>query len=553
MFFGKTRLFFRQLFRLFEILGVIIRHSFREWVSHQRYLRKYLKSVDANQEQVSRTPERLRLAIEELGPTFIKFGQILADRPDLITANFRKELKKLQATAKPISDSEGIDLIEIELGDSIENVFSSFNKKHIASASIGQVYTAVLKNGKKVAIKIQRPNIEDKIRLDLLLMTFLAKKMVKRYPELAVMDVVTVIEEFNKSIFDELNYLNEASNIVRFRQMFENDERVHIPEVYHDYTTKRILVMEFVDGISPDKLDEMEAAGIDRKIIANTGADVLLTQILKHGFFHADPHAGNIFVLPGNVISFIDFGMVGNLKQRHIHFIAEFTLGLLRKDPKNLAKAMLKLSDIKYFDQMEELEFEMEKIIQRFGYLPVKQINIASVLQESVNVIVRFRLKIPSSFFMLLKSIATIEKFAIELDPELALVSIMKKHAVGILKKRYGIKQMASNLYNAVGDYFNLIRDFPSEVNEILYKVKEGKLIHEVDLKNTDFFRETLITITYRISIVVLLGFLLIGGVMVTIWGDPSKGLSKFIVWFSAILSFVIVIKWGLKSLKSRL
>lgn len=550
MFFAKTRLFLRQLFRLLEILNVILRHAFREWVSHQKFLRKYIKSKDANQEEVTRTPERLRLAIEELGPTFIKFGQILADRPDLITANFRLELKKLQATAKPLDDDDAIELIEREIGGSVNDIFASFNKKHIASASIGQVYRATLKSGEEVAIKIQRPNIEEKIKLDLLLMAYLAKRLVKKYPELAVMDVLTVVKEFNKSIFDELNYLNEASNIMRFRQMFEGDDRVHIPDVHHDLTTKRILVMEFIDGVSPDKLEKMDAMGIDRKVIARNGADILLTQILKHGFFHADPHAGNLFVLPGNVISFIDFGMVGNLKQRHISFIAEFSLGLMKKDPSGLAKAMLKLTDRKYFDQMEELEFEMEKILQRFAYLPVKKINIAQVLQESINVIAQFRLKIPSSFFMLMKSIATIEKFAVDLDPNLALVEIMQKHAVFILKKRYGLKQMAGSLYKAVGDYVNLVRDLPSEVNEILYKMKEGKLVHEIDLQNKDFFKDTFIKIAYRIATALVLGFLLIASTMIMIWGEGERPIANMFLFVTGILSFIVIFKWGFKANK---
>ena len=548
MFFLKTRSFFRQLFRFLEIAGVLLRYVLREWVYKQRFLRKNLKSKELNPDKARSTPERLRMAIEELGPTFIKFGQILADRPDIISESLRSELKKLQATAKPMQEYVAIELIERELGGTVDEVFESFEREHLASASIGQVYRATLKNGKKVVIKIQRPNIDGKIKLDLLLMDILAKWMTKRYPELAMMNILTVIKEFSTSIFNELNYLTEASNIMRFKQMFEGDDRVHMPDVYHEFTTKRILVMEFIEGVPPDQLEKMDQMGINRKVIAHNGADILLTQILKYGFFHADPHAGNIFVLPGNVISFIDFGMVGNLKQRHINFIAEFTLGLLKNDSRSLAKAMLKLSNIKYFDQMEELEFEMSKILQRYAYLPTSQINIGEVLQESVNVIVQFRLHIPSSFFMLLKAIATIEKFAGDLDPDLALVEIMKKHAIGILKRRYGVKQMASDLYNTIGDYLNLIRDLPSEVNEILYKVKEGKLVHEIDIQNKEFFLKSMNKVGYRISLAMILGFLMLGSSMMYIWGNPDSNIDEYIFFISSTMSLIMAGRWILKS-----
>ena len=544
----RAHLFFQQLFRFFEILGVVIRHSVREWVGNQRFLRRNLKSKDLNPERARSTPERLRLAIEELGPTFIKFGQILADRPDLISDNLRAELKKLQATAKPLPDSLALELIERELGGRIDDYFDSFERDHLASASIGQTYRAVLKNGRRVVIKIQRPNIEQKIKLDLLLMEVLAKAMVKRYPELAVIDIIKVLSEFREIIFNELNYLTEASNLMRFNDMFKNDDRVHIPEVFHEFTTKRLLIMEFIDGIAPDRLDLMKEMGVNSKVIAHNGADILLTMVLKHGFFHADPHAGNIFILPGNVISFIDFGMVGNLKQRHINFIAEFTLGLLKKDSRSLAKAMLMLSNIKYFDQMEELEFEMEKVLQRYAFLPLDKINVGEVLQESINVVVKFRLHIPSSFFMLMKAIATIEKFAIDLDPDMALVSVMKKHAMYILNTRYGLKTMAGNLYHTLGDYFNLIRDLPSEVNEILYKIKEGKLVHEIDLQDKKYFQQTISKVGYRIGLALILGFLMIGSSIMFIWGQPENSLDEFIFAITAILAFITGLRWMGKS-----
>lgn len=544
MIFFQVRLFILQFFRFLEILGVVIRHTLREWISRNRFFRKRIKSDTLNPEGVTRTPERIRLAIEELGPTFIKFGQILADRPDLVSENLRKELKKLQSTAKPLSDAVAIEILESELGGPVSNYFETFDDKHLASASIGQTYVGVLKGGRKVVVKIQRPNIEEKIKLDLRLLHYLANRAVTRYPELAALDVERIVEEFQEIILNELNYLHEAGNMMRFKQMFEGDDRVKVPEVYHEYTTRRVLMMEFIDGIPPDRLDLMFEKGINPKVIAHNGADLLLNMILKHGFFHADPHAGNIFVLPGDVICFIDWGMVGNLKQRHIQFMGEFTIGLIRKDAKTLAKSLLKLSGIKYFNQMEELEFEMEKVLQRYAYLPSEQINFAEILQESINVVVKYQLHVPGSFFTLLKALATIEKFAVRLDPNMELSNLLRKYAFDVLKSKFGVREIAGSLYNTVSDYVSLIRELPGEVNEILYKLKEGKLTHEIDLVNKKEFQASITKVSYRIALSLLLGFLLITTTITIVWGDGNNSLSKFILALTLLMSAIVGFKW---------
>ncbi len=544
MIFPKFKLAILQFFRILEILRVVLNHSLREWIQHNRFFRRRIKSDKLNPEGVTRTSERIRLAIEELGPTFIKFGQILADRPDIISESLRSELKKLQSTAKPMSDAVALEIIENEMGAPISENFEEFKETHIASASIGQTYLGTLKGGRKVVVKVQRPNIEEKIKLDLLILQYLAKRAVRRYTELAALDVERIVLEFQEIILNELNYLNEASNMMRFKQMFDGDDRVKVPEVYHEYGTKKILVMEFIDGIPPDRLDLMFERNIDSKVIAKNGADLLLNMILKHGFFHADPHAGNIFVLPNNVICFIDFGMVGNLKQRHIQFMGEFTIALMRKDAKDLAKSMLKLSGIKYFNQLEELEFEMEKILQRYAYLPPEKMNFALIMQESINVVVKFQLHVPSNFFTLLKALATIEKFAVRLDPDMELMSLLRKYAFDILKTKFGIREIASNLYGTISDYFTLIRELPGEVNEILYKVKEGKLIHEIDLVNKKDFQLSLARIGYRIGLTLLLGFLMSTATIFLVWGKSTNPLTEWVLYISIFISIALGIKW---------
>lgn len=539
----RLRTIFLVIFRLLTILRVMLKHSMREWIGRRRFFRKNIKSKSLNPQDVKNTPERIRMAIEELGPTYIKFGQILADRPDLISEKLRGELKKLQATAKPLPDGDAITLIEHELGVELKEVFSDFQTKHIASASIGQTYVATLLTGERVVIKIQRSNIEQKIRLDIKLMRFLAKQAVKRYPELAIMDVEQVVSEFENVILDELNYQVEASNMMRFADMFKDDPRIKVPKVYHEYTTRRLLIMEFIDGISPDRVDLMAERGIDPKVVAENGADLILNMILKHGFFHADPHPGNIFILPNNVICFIDFGMVGTLKQRHIRFLADFGLGIYKKDPHQLAKALLSLSDRKFFDQMEELEFEMQRILQRYSYLPPERIDLSAVLQECANVLVKYQMHIPSSFFILMKALATIQKFAADLDPNIAIIDLLKNYAFQVIKAKFNIKELATGLYRTLEDYFHLINDLPSEVNEILYKLKQGKLTHEIGIQDRQGVGKVIRKLANRIALALLLGFMLVTSVMLIIWGGPLTALGHTFVWSSMILSFFVALR----------
>jgi ubiquinone biosynthesis protein len=236
--------------------------------------------------------------------------------------------------------------------------------------------------------------------------------------------------------------------------------------------------------------------------------------------------------------------MVGNLKQRHIHFMGEFTIGLIRKDPNSLAKAMLKLSGIKYFNQLEELEFEMEKILQRYAYMPSEKMNFAVILQESINVVVKYQLHVPSSFFTLLKALGTMEKFAVRLDPNMDIGTLLRKYAFDIIKTKFGIKELAGRLYQTVSDYASLVREFPGEVNEILYKLKEGKLTHEIDLKNKNELLSSITKVSYRLALALLLGFLLISSTIVLVWGNPNDALARLVLTISLIMSGIVSFKW---------
>lgn len=485
-------------------------------------MQKIFRRKKGPQKKVYTTPERIRVTIEELGPTYIKFGQILADRPDMVAERFRNELKKLQSKARPFDDEDAIRLIRKELGLEIEDVFEEFDHRCLASASIGQVYKARLKSGENVIVKIQRPHIENKIKLDLYLMRYLARSAVKSYPELAAIDITGLIDEFGMNIIKELDYYNEASNLLRFGEMFKDDPRVHIPKVFMEYTTRRILVMEQVIGVTPDSPESLVKNNLDPAAIAAQGADIVLKMVLKHGFFHADPHPGNLFILPGNVIALIDFGMVGVLKPNHLNFLASFAMGFYRSDASAITQSLITLCGIRFFEEESDLEFEIDQLLKSNAYLPFEKIDFARIMQECINLMVKYKLKIPSSIFMLVKALATIQKFAGNLDPDLNLGPVILPYARELVARKYDPRKLASGIYETIGNYVTLIRDFPGEINEILYKIKQGKLKHEIGFGDPEPAMKALCYFSRRIALSILLAGLGITSTILIVWNDEK-------------------------------
>ncbi|TAL46601.1 MAG: AarF/ABC1/UbiB kinase family protein, partial [Chitinophagaceae bacterium] len=405
--------FLRNFFRFLGIIFIITRHSFSNWLSTRRLIRRF---IDPRRKKLMTRSERIRLMIEDLGPTFIKFGQIIADRPDLVSEQLREELKKLQTSAKPFDSDLAFQIIEDELGDPIHEIFEQVEPEPVAAASIAQVYKGVLKNKKAVAIKVQRPHIKQKIRLDLVLMKILAQQAVRSYPELANFNLVGFVEDFSNIMMKELDFTNEASNMLRFSEMFKDDDTCHIPKVYNRFTTQKLLIMEWVDGLRPDDIKGMHQNGFDTKKVAENGTHIIIKMILKYGFFHADPHGGNILIGKNNQVILLDHGMTAGLKPRQIDALISFLLGFSKNNEHKIAKALLQLLEINYYKDLEDLEFDINELVQKYNYISYDKIDISSMMTESFKIILRHGLKVPSNLYMLIKALGTIQKFAEDLE-----------------------------------------------------------------------------------------------------------------------------------------
>ena len=530
MLFGNLRLTIQKFKRLIEIIWRIMIGLIVDWFTRTRLYNLFYRAKTHEEAQLKTTQSRIRTLIEDLGPTFIKFGQILADRPDLVSEKLRRELKKLQASARPFDDDEAMRLIEEELGAPIHVYFSELNRKCVASASIGQVYSGVLHNGDHVILKIQRPGIYSKIKIDLILMKILANKLINRYPELASMNLLGFVDEFSEVLMKELNYQNEANNILRFTQLFHGDETFYAPKIYSDISTKRLLVMERIYGIPPDEIDRLREEGYDLSEISKNGANIVLKMILRHGVFHADPHPGNIFILPGNRVCFIDYGMVAVLRPAHIQFLADFTMGFALKNPTKIADALLRLSDKKFFEFEDDLRFEVKEVINRYSYIPIKQVDISSVMMDCVTLIVKHQLHIPSSIYMLLKALASIQKFAMRLEPDFSMAEILIPYSKDVLRMKFSPKRFLGALVDTVSDYATLIREFPRDVSEILFKLKQGKLIHEISLREDKQLRKTIRILSVNIGLGMATGLLIVCSTVLYLTGkDPQMARYGFI------------------------
>ncbi|HRH11985.1 MAG TPA: lipopolysaccharide core heptose(II) kinase RfaY [Bacteroidia bacterium] len=543
--FLKIHNFFLRLFRGMNILGIVFAYYYTGWIGKHRFL-LFLVPSRFKQNGIIHSPQvRLRMMLEKLGPTFVKFGQILADRPDIISEKLRYELKKLQTGAEPFDHDIAMSLIESELSAPLEQVFCEFDYVCIGSASMGQVYRARLLNGDVVVVKVQRPHIKEKIKLDLQILEYIAHKISEEYPEFIVMNLEGIVQEFGETMRNELNYTNELANARRFGEMFRDVPHCKIPKVYEALSTSRLLVIEYIDGISPDDLIEINRRGLDQKQIAQNGVDVFLKMIFEHGFFHADPHAGNLFVLENNRIGLIDFGMVGSLKPSQMEFLAKFVRALDQKDGTLLCEAILLLNTNVKFNKVEDMEFSLNELMKKYKGVPYEHLKISLILDECFIIIRKYGVQIPASIFLLIKSIATIEKVGLRLDPSISISSLIRPYAVNLIKKQYSLPKIGEVLLRTVKKYLKLGTSLPDEISEILYNIKSGKLTHDIKLGNQEMFTRSIRQAGKTLALSILISFLIIGTSMIRAKGEGSVFIDM--VFFTAVC-FAIVLGFKLLS-----
>ena len=547
---GRT---YRHAKRYGEILNVLIKYGFGDLVdvlNIKQHIEIGIEKITGKEpERIAKLsrPERVRMTLEELGPTFVKLGQLLSTRPDLIPLEYVQELSKLQDNVPAFPYDEVRAAVKAETGRFPEEIFGSFDQTPIAAASLGQVHKAILKHTEEVvAVKVQRPNIQQTIEVDLGIMLHLASLMERHVTEIEAFHPTQAVNEFARSIEEELDYTLEASHIEHFARQFLDDETVYIPKVYRYLSTQRFLVMEFIDGIKASDLDRLKQDGYDLQEIASRGADSILKQISVFGFYHADSHPGNIFILPNNVICFIDFGMMGRIGQQEREDFTDFVELLINKDENKIVDALLKLTNYAEDPNRSELQRDLMEFIDRYAYLPLKKLEIARMLQSVLEILTKQGMSLKPDLYLMIKALSIAEGLGRSLDPEFEIVNHAKPFFRNIKASRYTPKRIAGDLVDSGTELLRLFKEIPGEVREVLKNVRDGKLKIEIEYRALDRTLYRLDLISDRIASAIVLASLIVGSSIIILSKTPPTWHDMPVI---GLVGFLIAAVWGLTSI----
>ncbi len=431
--------------------------------------------------------ELIRMLLEELGPTFVKLGQVLSNRNDILPDELINEFEKLQSNVSAFEYTTVKEIVEAELGQTIEQQFQHFNKKPLASASIGQVHKAVLKEGGDlVVVKVQRPGIRKTIETDLAILKRIVNQgedyLEKKY---GITNAIEFVHEFERTMQKELRYTAEARNIKQFREYYKEDENFYIPKVYKEHSTDKIITLEYCSGCKITDVKTLEEWGIDPHEIAEIGMNIYMKQIFEHGYFHADPHPGNIIVKQDGTVCLIDFGMVGRLMKRDKNAFAWSLISMARQDARSMARHFRKLSTQDNITNEKAFEADLNEIIEDYGMLDVSETNIAELGMRLQKVIHKYQMRVPPSLFLLLRALAMLEGIGKTIHPNFNTYDYVKPYGKKLLKEVFSTENMMEEMGYRVSQFDYFVRNFPYDVKEILGSLRRGKL--NVDINHQGY------------------------------------------------------------------
>lgn len=483
-------------------------------------------------------PVRIRRALEELGPTFVKLGQMLATRVDMFPPHWIAEFEKLHSHV-PAVPYEILHpcLIAAFKGEPTE-VFATFDPVPLAAASIAQVHRATLKDGTPVVVKIRRPGIEAVIRADLRILEHAAKLLESEVPDYRRYDPVQMVSQFRRSLHRELDLAKEARNIDQFARDFADDPLVKIPRVYWEFTNDCVNVQEEIVGLEGVSSDKLRASGLDPKLLAARGADTVLRMVLVHGYFHADPHPGNVLFLPGNRIGMIDFGMVGMLTNTRRDQIVDLLHALSRNDEQGLMQVLLDWSG-EAVDDEDRLAYDVAELLQTYNDLQLKDVKIGELLNDITAVMRGNSLALPADLTLLFKALITLEGLGQQLDPQFHMIDHLTPFVEDIIQQRYTPQALWARGRKSVRETLEVLADVPRDLRHLLRDVRRGRVKIDFDLKRLDQFGHQLDRASNRLTMGILTASLVVGSsIIMTVKGGPQLfglpffGLVGFLIAF---------------------
>jgi len=506
---------------------------------------------DATREHGLSVGERIRKTCEELGPTFIKFGQILSTRTDIITENVARELSKLQDAVPPFPFEKAKEMVEREFGAKIEDIFESFSAEPIASASMSQVYVARLHSGMKVAVKVQRPDIRSVVDTDVHILRSIAR-FVDRYTKYGDMyDFSGMVDEFARVLEDELDFTIEAENTDRFRQNRAGGSDVAAPEIKWVYTTSKILTMEHIEGIKITDIASLRKRHIDTDMLARTFVGSLITQMLSDGFFHADPHPGNLLVREDGQIVFIDLGMMGELSEKYKKLLTDMLIGLSLKNTRRVAQAVVELGIAQEPVQTRAFENDIGKLLDEFLYVPLNRVNIMRVFMGLFELAARHKIRIPRAFSLIAKCLGTAQNIVEQLSPQMNILEIAQQTAKGVLARSIGGADIRNALLSGIMDAADIAKSLPGILARLLKRAEETDFVFEFKIKELEKIEKRMEHVLNRMSfgIILLSISIILAGLIIAIGSFMESrdtgalyNVSMFAIVIGLIVAVAIVI-----------
>ena len=518
-----------QLARLLHITRVFVRHDLDEFVSAIPLFRPYrllLRLLPWRwwpRAPVARG-RRLREALEELGPIFVKFGQVLSTRPDLLPEDLASELAKLQDRVPPFPEAEAARIVETALGGKVADFFSAFSHAALASASVAQVHAARLHDGAEVVVKVLRPGIEPVIERDLELLYVLARLAVRYSPEARRLRPIEVVDEFSKTLHDELDLRVEAANASRLRANFTDSQLLYVPKVYWDLTRREVMVMERIHGIPISNVDGLKNAGIDMKKLAHNGVEIFFTQAFRDGFFHADMHPGNIFVYPDGRYCAVDFGIMGSLGEKDKRYLAENFLAFFNRDYRAVAEAHLRAGWVPPETRVEEFESAIRAVLEPVFAKPLSEISFGRLLLHLFQTARRFNMEIQPQLVLLQKTLFNIEGLGRRLYPDLDLWVTAKPFLERWTRDHLGPRALLRTLKRELPKWWAMAPEIPALVHETLKRLRDGELAMEWKSRELARLRRELRDQQRRLTLLYFGSAALLVGVLDALWRwTPSR------------------------------
>jgi ubiquinone biosynthesis protein len=541
------------LSRYEKVISVLIKYGFEDVLAHppfNRLLPRFEKLIPRREGHLvtdSTRYQRIRMVCEELGTTFIKFAQIAANRPDVLPKALVTELESFHDHVPFVPSEDIIAVIAEDLGKEPEALFERFDRDPIASASIAQVHRARLIGGREVVLKIMRPGIAVTIEEDIHILKQLGGLIENHFPQYQAFQPLELVKMFERSIHKELKFSIEAANLKRFAQQFRGNPRIYVPDIYQEFCSERILCMEYISGLKITDLNGLAKIGLNGPEVALVGINLYFEQIFDHGFFHADPHPGNIFVMEDKRICFIDYGMMGTITDDDKEMLADLLLTVSNRDSHGLKRALLRFTPEGRVDNEKDLEYDIAEFFDSYSNRTLEQIEGAEVIEGLNGMFYAYKIKIPPNMLLLLKALVIIEGVGLFLDPNYNIIANIDPFVRRLMRHKYGPEKLTQRVVKSLTDLAEMATSLPEDMEAIIRKVREGKLRIEFEHKGLESLFQKMDEVSNRISITLLLSALILGSSLIVlaevppyIGNIPALGFFGFVI--SGLLALRLII-----------